>query len=273
MNKSKERAWQIIDLYKVEVSKFGFVRTVILVGSLSDDTYTGALGSDIDLINIVSDDVTYEEEQKLIFDLIDEIEAKTDKDIKIAKVVYQEKHLNRPFQCDFEINHRNNCLINLPIELSRILDGGIVIFGDNYINKIRKPTRDDFFLMEYLNKVQMEKIKKEDPAFYRDYCENIENPSIRILVQIVITTAMTEYYYYTNKFCSSKYRILELMEKDFPKLSYINLLKLCHKYRFNSNNITKDDIEVMRVEYKDVFRNRSKPWEDEEAWKRIVLCK
>ena len=59
MNKAKERAREILDLYLNAVRTLDFVRSVILVGSLSDDTYTGNAGSDIDLVHIVSDEVDY----------------------------------------------------------------------------------------------------------------------------------------------------------------------------------------------------------------------
>ena len=59
MNRTKERAKEILNLYLDEVKALDFVKSVILVGSLSDDTYTGNIGSDIDLIHIVSDDEDY----------------------------------------------------------------------------------------------------------------------------------------------------------------------------------------------------------------------
>ncbi len=59
MNRSKGRAKEILALYIDEVKALDFVKSVILVGSLSDDTYTGNVGSDIDLIHIVSDDEDY----------------------------------------------------------------------------------------------------------------------------------------------------------------------------------------------------------------------
>ncbi|NMA84315.1 MAG: hypothetical protein GX962_10705 [Epulopiscium sp.] len=58
MNKSRERAAEILDLYVTGISQYNFVKSVVLVGSLSDNTYTGNAGSDIDLINIIDTDRT-----------------------------------------------------------------------------------------------------------------------------------------------------------------------------------------------------------------------
>lgn len=98
MNKTKERAREILRLYLNEVKALDFVRSVILVGSLSDDTYTGNAGSDIDLVHIVSDQVDYRFEKKRIEELIGKVEGATDNDIPIAKVVFQLRHLVHPWR-------------------------------------------------------------------------------------------------------------------------------------------------------------------------------
>ena len=61
-NKTRERAWELIEIYLREVRNVPSVKSVILVGSLSDDTYTGNAGSDIDLVHISH---TYERETGL----------------------------------------------------------------------------------------------------------------------------------------------------------------------------------------------------------------
>ncbi|MCR5345940.1 MAG: aminoglycoside 6-adenylyltransferase [Lachnospiraceae bacterium] len=72
-NKTKERAKDIINIYINAVKKLDFINAVILVGSLSDDTYTGNAGSDIDLVHIVADDKDYITEKEIITDLIDRL--------------------------------------------------------------------------------------------------------------------------------------------------------------------------------------------------------
>jgi hypothetical protein len=92
------------------------------------------------------------------------------------------------------------------------------------------------------------------------YDEMKKNPTIRILTQSVLTTALSDYYYYTGRNCSSKYRILSCIERDLPDLSYLHLLRLCHKNRFTPDQMTEDDFEEMRREYQTVFLQRPKTW-------------
>lgn len=260
-NKTKERAKDIINIYINAVKKLDFINAVILVGSLSDDTYTGNAGSDIDLVHIVADDKDYITEKEIITDLIDRVEEQTNHDIPISKVVFQEKHLRHPYEYDFELNHTNKDLIERPIEVFRVLDSGIVLFGDEHIKEhIESPTRDDIIKTKQLEEDVSKLLRKENPRFAAEYDKTIQNPSLRILTQIVLVAALSDYYFYTNKSCSSKYRILELMEKDCPELVYMNLLRLCHKNRFTPDEITDADVATMKEEYRSVFCNKPKTW-------------
>lgn len=65
-------------MYLAQAKEMAFIKTIILVSSLSGDTYTGNAGSDIDLIHIVSDKHDYVWEKEQIFGLIDKIEEKPD---------------------------------------------------------------------------------------------------------------------------------------------------------------------------------------------------
>ena len=98
MDKSKERAYEILRLYLDEAIKLDYITSIILVGSLSDDTYTGGPGSDIDLVHIVSDKADYKAEKETIFQLIDRINQQTNHDVPISKVVYQKQQLFHPYQ-------------------------------------------------------------------------------------------------------------------------------------------------------------------------------
>ena len=260
-NKTKERAHEIINIYVNAAKDIDFIKAIILVGSLSDDTYTGNAGSDIDLVHIVSDDKDYITEKKTIFDLIDRVEEQTNHDIPISKTVFCEKQLRHPYEYDFELTHENKDLIERPIEVFRVLDSGMVLLGDEHIKEtIERPTREDVIKSKHLEEDVMELLRKENPKFTEEYEKAIENPSLRMLTQIVLVAALSDYYFYTNKSCSSKYRILESMEKDCPKLPYLNLLRLCHKNRFTPDEMMDSDIAAMKEEYRSIFRNRPKTW-------------
>lgn len=258
MNKTKERAKEILSLYLNEVKTLDFVKSVILVGSLSDDTYTGNVGSDIDLIHIVCNEMDYFFEKKRIFELIEKIELATDRDIPISRVVFQQKHLVHPYNYDFELSLENKDLMQRPIEIFRILDSGITVYGECFIDKIERPTRDDVEMSERLNAKWRETLKATD--WYKDYIMMSDNPTIRIMTQIVLTTALSDYYFYTGNSCSSKFHILKRIEEELPTLPYLNLLRLCHKNRFTPNEITESDIETMKKDYQNRFKTRPKTW-------------
>lgn len=258
MDRSKKRALEILEMYLAQAKEMAFIKTIILVGSLSDDTYTGNAGSDIDLIHIVSDREDYVWEKEQIFHLIDKIEEETGHAIPIARVVYQNKHLLRPYHYDFPLSLENKDLMQRPIEIFRILDSGITVYGEEIIGSIERPDRGDVEMSEKLEQDFSQTLKNTD--WYREYIEMREKPSIRIMTQIVLTTAMSEYYFYTGNSCSSKYRILERAEQELPDLQYLNLLRLCHKNRFFPEQITPEDLECMEREYQTCFKPRSKNW-------------
>lgn len=261
MDRSKKRALEILDLYLNEAKNLDFIKAIILVGSLSDDTYTGNAGSDIDLVHIVSDERDYKLEKDEITRIIGKIETQTGRAVPIAKAVYQEGQIKHPYKYDFEIKQENKDLLELPIEMFRIIDSGITIYGDDEIRmNIERPTREDIVEMKKLDKKLEEKASKDDPEWYKTVLENRENPSLRMMTQIVLTHALSDYMYYTDKSCSSKYYILQRMEEDYPELQYMNLLHLCHKYRFHPEKITTSDEAEMKKEYQHTFINRPETW-------------
>jgi predicted nucleotidyltransferase len=252
-NKTKERALEIIRIYLQAVQTVPSVKSVILVGSLSDDTYTGNAGSDIDLVHIIYDRYNYGSEKKNIKDLISAVECETSHDIPISRTVYSEQHLLHPYTYDFELSQDNKDLIERPIEIFRILDSGKTLYGADIISTIERPTRDDMKKCIDLEQKQRIRLEKEEPEWFAKFTEMRKHPTIHILTQIVLTKALSDYYFRTGKSCSSKYRILELAEKEMPDLPYLNLLKLCHKNRFSPDDMTEENITDMHREYQNYF--------------------
>ena len=252
-NKTKERALEIINIYLKAIETVKSIKSVILVGSLSDDTYTGNAGSDIDLVHIIYDQYDYESEKKNIADVVSAVELETNNDIPISRTVYSERHLLHPYTYDFALTIDNKDLIERPIEIFRILDSGKLLYGTDIVTTLEKPTRDDVQKTIELEQEQLQLLAKENPEWFLEYTEMRKHPTIRIMTQIVLTTALLDYYFYTGKSCSSKYKILELSERDMPNLPYLNLLRLCHKNRFSPDEMTEEDINTMNREYKDVF--------------------
>lgn len=100
----------------------------------------------------------------------------------------------------------------------------MTLYGEEYKDTIESLTRDDVLESERLEQAMREILRKRNPEWYQKYSNMKKNPSIRIMTQIVITSAMLEYFFYTGKSCSSKYQILKCMEEDVPALPYLNLL-------------------------------------------------
>ena len=110
-------------------------------------------------------------------------------------------------------------------------------------------------MKKYIDLEQKQRIRleKEEPEWFAKFTEMRKHPTIHILTQIVLTKALSDYYFRTGKSCSSKYRILELAEKEMPDLPYLNLLKLCHKNRFSPDDMTEENITDMNREYQNYF--------------------
>ena len=143
MNKSKKRAFEIIRHHNENIDKLNdIVKSIVLVGSLSDNSYTGNAGSDIDIIHILKDSAS-KESRDLVYQCIEKTEEETSRDIPISKCIYRYSDLFHPYKTDFEICVKNKDLIELPIEIFRMIDSGKIIFGDEIITDIPLPTRDD----------------------------------------------------------------------------------------------------------------------------------
>lgn len=155
----------------------------------------------------------------------------------------------------------NKDLIERSIEVLRILDTGRTVKGENLISAIEMPTRDDVAMNKKLNRELTEKFKLEDPDWYEAYMAMRNNPTIRIMTQIVLTTALQDYYYFTDHNCSSKYRILQSVEKELPDLEYLSLLRLCHKNRFSQEEMKQEDFDRMTEEYQRTFLVRKRQGE------------
>lgn len=59
---------------------------------------------------------------------------------------------------------------------------------------------------------------------------------------------------------SRKYYILERIEQDIPDFKYLNLLRLCHKNRFDSAHLTELEKQCMYDEYTKVFLTKQDTW-------------
>ncbi len=251
-NKSATRAREIIrtHLGVLEGKLSKALLSVILVGSLANDSYTGNAGSDIDLIHILKDNSPAGLRNQ-VRGLIEKTESLTDYDLPIAKCIYSFSQMKRPFRYDFELCLENKDLIELPIEILRIKDCGLTIWGKDVIDLIDSPTREDVIYSKRLSILWSEQEKEQDPEMYKKRMEYVKNPPTRILVQSVIVNAMLDYYFITGKSCSSKKEIGKRLKQEVGNYVFQDILDLCIAYRFNPERVTEGQEGRMHNRYKD----------------------
>jgi predicted nucleotidyltransferase len=259
MDKSLARANEIIDMHIRNIEEFAHdnLLSVVLVGSISDGSYIGNAGSDIDLIHIIKDN-QLPELRTDIFHIIDKTLQMSNNDIPISRCVYKYADLFRPFNIDFELTLHNKDYLELPIEIFRMKDSGITIFGENIISKIDTPTREERKMFEELSKKFNLQISKAYPEAHRKHLETLCNPSLRIITQSVLTSAMNDYFYATNQSCSNKANIARKISESLHNYPFQRLLDLATKYRYNPNMVTPDEEGFIQSEFQ-IWRKRNYP--------------
>lgn len=257
VNKSESRAREIIKIHlnNLENNLSKEVLSVILVGSLSNDSYTGNAGSDIDLIHILEDEAS-DEARNLVMNTISKTESLTNNDLPISRCVYRLNELKRPFRYDFELCLENKDLIELPIEILRVKDSGITIWGEDVIDSISSPTREDIISSKRLMIKCNNEEKEKFPERYNEYTKYIENPPIRILVQSIIVNAMLDYYFITGKSCSSKKDIGNVIRNNVGNYIFQEILDLCITYRYSPEQLGLSEKQWMKEQYNDWRQKR-----------------
>ncbi|WIV11562.1 hypothetical protein [Proteiniborus sp. MB09-C3] len=256
-DKSEDRAKEIIriHLHELENALSSELLSVIMVGSLSNNSYTGNAGSDIDLIHIYKDGV-FDDIRNRVKDIIKKSESLTKHDLPIAKCIYRLNEMKRPFRCDFELCLENKDLIELPIEILRIKDSGITIWGEDVIDFIDTPTRYDIIQSKKLSATWSRQEKERFPELYKEGIKYVENPPIRIIAQSIIVNAMLDYYFITGKSCSSKKEVGMRMKQDVESYIFQEILDLSIVYRYTPEKITSNQEQWMHEQYKDWRQKR-----------------
>jgi len=260
-DRSEKRAWEIIRHHAEKLSACPGLLSVVLVGSLTNGSYTGNAGSDIDMVHILKDDAP-ENARKTVLELMAETERETGKDLPIARCVYRLSELKRPYNWDFVPGPEMKDYMELPIEVLRMKESGRVIWGENIIPAIDMPQREDMLMIGAKADEQMDLVRRETPEFYEQYMQNIAHPSDRILAQIVLTRAMKDVYFASGKSCSSKKAVRQMAEENFPGYAFLRLLELAEKWRYEPSAFTEEDSSEMQSLYADWLAAREgKPYD------------
>lgn len=241
MNKSKERAMEILRRHLKRVEDWGADRvlSVILVGSLSNGSYTADAGSDIDLVHILRDDAPAESRQAIL-NLIRQTEAQTNGDIPISKCVYRYRELFRPYPADFALCLENKDYIDLPIEIMRIKDSGQTVWGEHIIGRLSYPLREDVYAHEKLME-QWE--KQEEQNGFQPIPYDVR--PMRLIVQSVLVRALLDYFFATGKSCSCKAQVAAKLRQDVPDYRFLELVDCCTKWRYRPGDFTESDKAVI----------------------------
>lgn len=237
-NKSKERANQILRIHldTLEREAKPILLSVVLVGSLSNGSYTADSGSDIDLIHILRDDAP-QESRRVILDLIARTEQSTGRDIPISRCVYRYKDLFRPYPADFPFCLENKDYIELPIEIMRMKDSGRTLWGQDILGTIDYPRREDVIAGKNQERRCSKQVQEE--TGFRPIAP--EKLPVRLIVQSVLVRGLLDYFFATGTSCSNKAEVAEKLHRDVPDYAFLELVTLCTKWRYQSKKFTSDD--------------------------------
>ena len=252
---TQEQAYGLIEHHLANLQPLASaLASVVLVGSLSNGSFTGRTGSDIDLVHILRDGSGA---RQAMLDIIDLTEQETDRLLPFARCVYYQSQLKRPYPQDFPLTKENKDLLEIPIEILRMKESGRVLWGEDLLEWIDMPTREDMHALQSLSRTFNDAILTADSDFARRRAETLRNPPPRLIAQIVLTNAMTHYYFATGQSCSNKSAVAALMLRDVPAYRFHGLLALVAKWRDSPEDFTSADEASMREQYK-IWREESR---------------
>lgn len=181
----------------------------------------------------------------------------TEYDLLISKCIYRLDEMIKPFRSNFELCLENKDLIELPIEIIRIKDSDLIIWGQDVVGLIDTPNREDIVYSKELSMKWNRKERDRFPERYKEYEKNIENPSTGILIQSIIVNAMIDYYFITGKSCFSKKEIGKLMKQNAKNYIFQHLLDVCIVCRYNPEKISLQQERWLHEQYRIWRRKRS----------------
>ena len=250
MDKSFHRAMEILDLHKVQLTEncAEALLSVVLVCSLTNGSYTGGPGSDIDLVHILKPNAPADA-RAAVLRCIGRTEALSHGDLPISRCVYRLEDLSRPYCRGFEWNRETMDHLELPIEVLRMKDSGITVYGRDILRQIERPTRED--VLEMLRRcAQWDQLQKErDPQWADERERMLTQPTLRILAQCVLTRAMLHLFLATGQSCSSKKEIAARIRTHVPNYRFQELLDLSARWRYQPDTLTLAEQENMRTTF------------------------
>ena len=238
------------------------IEAIVLIGSLSTKNFIYTTGCDIDIVTILKDHIRIEDyEMKSSYI---EQDFKNEKNIQIDNTIYNKSDLMQPFETDFEnIKLRIN-LANTVVELLRIKESGIVVYGNKtIISELSTPTRKEILSFYELSEELGKFILDSNDNYADQRSKMLEEMPPNIATQILFTNAFKHYYIKTSKSCSDKLEIYKKVEESIPDYKFLKGLELATKYRQDQENgLDKNEINALRQEAKEFMSWKKKTIED-----------
>nr|HML48783.1 hypothetical protein [Clostridia bacterium] len=170
-------------------------------------------------------------------------------DLPISKCVYFLGDLSRPYRKDFEFSRENMDYLELPVEVLRMKDSGVTVYGREIVRQIEPPTREDILDMLRRSAQWDELLKAQNPKWVAERERMLAEPTLRMIAQCVLTGAMLDLYLATGSSCSSKKDIAMRMKDCVPRYRFQDLLDLAAQWRYQPETLTRADQSAMRTAF------------------------
>ncbi|MCU0606601.1 MAG: hypothetical protein MUF78_04100 [Candidatus Edwardsbacteria bacterium] len=253
LDNSERRARTILADYAKAVSDLAGDRleAILLTGSLATGSYVPGPG-DIDQITVVRDDAS----DVLIADiqrLREAVLTDHERAVNLSDVVYRRSQLSRPWQTEYDLRRETRHHATVPEEVLRIIDHGRVVVGNAaLLRSLVAPTVGE--MIEYHRRWRRwnDDLKRRNAAF----AANSREPSVRLAVQSILSTAPWQYYFYTNgRTCFNKNSIARHIREAVPGYLFLDILDLATSIRVSGNsNSDISEANTILSAYQEFFR-------------------
>ena len=125
-----------------------------------------------------------------------------------------------------------------------------MLWGEDLLDWIDAPTQEDMRAMQARSHDFDKALLAANPDFAKRRTETLQNPSVRIMAQIVLTNAMLDYYFATGQSCSNKSAVAGRMLRDVPTYRFHDLLALAARCRESPGDFTRANEESLREQFK-----------------------
>jgi len=214
------------------------VVAVLLTGSLATGSYLP--GRDIDQMTILRDDAPAGAEQAAAAALSASLDA--DYVVHVAPVVYRRGQLERPWCIEWDLRAESRHLVTVPEELLRLHDHGQVIFGRLDIATLPLPTREEILAYQQW----WQERNRRYQSLHPEHAAVVDDPSVRVAVQILLSNAPWHYYYATGHTCFNKHTVGERLRAEVPGYRYLTAVVLATAIRRAGFEATPDEHDALK---------------------------